>query len=117
VTFAPAVTGSLTGSVMVTSNASNSPATISVSGTAIQLLSRSATLSWNPSSSVVSGYHVYSSLVSGGPYAKLTPVPTLTTNYSDTSVQSGRTYYYVVTAVSASSVESFYSNQATAVIP
>src|SRR5208283_6071502 len=36
VTFDPATTGSLTGSVTLTSNASNSPATIALSGTGIQ---------------------------------------------------------------------------------
>ena len=32
-------------------------------------------------------------------------------------VQSGQTYYYVVTAVDSSNVESTYSNQASATIP
>jgi len=32
-------------------------------------------------------------------------------------VQSGNTYYYVVTAVSTSNVESGYSNQAAATVP
>jgi hypothetical protein len=36
VTFAPAATGSVTGSVTVTSNATNSPATIAMSGTGVQ---------------------------------------------------------------------------------
>ncbi len=116
-TFAPAVIGSLTGSVVVTSNASNSPATISLSGMAVPIVPRVATLSWNPSSSVVWGYNVYTSTVSGGPYTKLTPAPTLATSYSDASVRSGRTYYYVVTAVNSSSVESIHSNEASAVIP
>jgi fibronectin type 3 domain-containing protein len=35
----------------------------------------------------------------------------------DPGVQSGTTYFYVVTAVDSSNVESTYSNQATAAIP
>jgi fibronectin type 3 domain-containing protein len=40
-----------------------------------------------------------------------------TTAYTDTSVSSGQTYYYVATAVDGSSNESGYSNQTQAVIP
>jgi hypothetical protein len=38
-------------------------------------------------------------------------------NYSDSTVQSGQTYYYVTTAVSSTGTESAYSNQVTAVVP
>jgi len=37
--------------------------------------------------------------------------------FSDTNVQSGQTYYYVVTAVNNSGLESGYSNAVQAVIP
>lgn len=117
VTFAPAVTGSVTGSATVASNASNSPTTVSVAGTGVQLLSHSATLSWTASTSSVVGYNVYSGTVSGGPYAKITTSPVAGVTYADTGVQSGKTYYYVVTAVNTSTVESVYSNQAAAIIP
>jgi fibronectin type 3 domain-containing protein len=40
-----------------------------------------------------------------------------TTSYTDNTVVSGQTYYYVTTAVNSQSQESGYSNQATAVIP
>lgn len=35
----------------------------------------------------------------------------------DATVQSGKTYHYVVTAVDSSAVESVYSAQVSAVIP
>lgn len=38
-------------------------------------------------------------------------------NYSDSTVQSGMTYYYVTTAVDSSGTESSYSNLAQAVVP
>jgi fibronectin type 3 domain-containing protein len=39
------------------------------------------------------------------------------TNYTDSTVQSGTTYYYVATAVDAAGSESMYSNQVQAVVP
>ncbi len=48
---------------------------------------------------------------------KLNSSPQAGTTYVDSTVQSGTTYYYVVTAVSSSGAESSYSNQATAVVP
>jgi fibronectin type 3 domain-containing protein len=39
------------------------------------------------------------------------------TNYSDTSVVSGTTYYYAVTAVGTNGMESALSNQTTAAVP
>jgi hypothetical protein len=113
VTFAPAATGSASGTITVASNASNSPNVIALSGTS----GHSVVLSWVASSSAVVGYNVYAGSVSGGPYSKLITSPVATTSYTDTSAQSGQTRYYVVTSVSASNVESAYSNEASATIP
>ena len=38
-------------------------------------------------------------------------------SYTDTTVQSGLTYYYVVTAFDDRAQESVYSNDAKAVVP
>lgn len=74
-------------------------------------------LSWDASASTVIGYNAYRSDQDGGPYGRLNAavIPVLT--YADDTVERGRTYFYVVTAVRADSVESVNSNQATAVIP
>ncbi len=118
VTFAPAATGSAAGSVTVTSDATNSPTTISLSGSGVQPpVSTLATLAWNPSTSVVVGYNVYYSMVSGGPYTKLTETLVSTSTYTDDGVQSGETYYYAVTSVDSDNVESFFSNEASSTIP
>jgi hypothetical protein len=77
----------------------------------------SVMLSWSPSSSTVSGYNVYRSTVSGSGYTKLNSGLIGGTNYDDTSVQSGTTYYYVTTSVDSGGDESAHSNQAAATIP
>ncbi len=116
-TFDPASGGIATGSITVTSNAANSPLVIALSGTGVAPTSYSVSLNWAASTSSVTGYNVYSSTVSGGPYAKLTPAPVGATDYTDSSVQQGNTYYYVVTAVNSQNQESGYSTQVSANIP
>jgi hypothetical protein len=82
-------------------------------------LTHSVTLTWDPSSSPsVVGYNVFRSTQSGGPYALVNssrPVSTLT--YTDMSVQAGKTYYYVLTAVGGNGVESPFSGEVAATIP
>ncbi len=117
VTFAPSSTGTVNGSVSVASNATNSPAVISFSGTGVQPVSHSVALSWTASTSTVTGYNVYRGSVSGGPYTKQNSALIAAINYTDSTVQSGQTYYYVVTSVDSSGMESTYSNQVSATIP
>ena len=74
-------------------------------------------LDWIASTSHVIGYNVYRGTESGGPYMLLNSSLVTTTQYEDSSVQSGQTYYYVVTAVDSSDVESAYSNQVSSTIP
>ena len=72
-------------------------------------------LTWAASTSPATGYKLYRGTASGGPYTLLQSLGVVTT-YTDTTVLSGQTYYYVVTTVNSSNVESSYSNQAQAVI-
>jgi hypothetical protein len=53
----------------------------------------SVTLDWNASTSAVIGYNVYRGTVSGGPYTPLNSSLVTTTQYQDSSVQSGQTYH------------------------
>jgi hypothetical protein len=114
VILSPASAGSLTGGVVITSNASNSPLSISLAGTGVQHL---AILSWTASTSVVTGYNIYRGGTSGGPYTKINSSLNAGTTFTDSSVLSGQTYYYVTTAVDFNNVESSFSNQVQAVIP
>jgi fibronectin type 3 domain-containing protein len=115
--FSPTVAGSVSGSISMVSNASGSPATVSLSGTGVVPVQHSVALTWNASTSTVSGYNVYRGTVSGGPYTKINSSLVTILTYSDLTVQSGTTYYYVTTAVDSSANESVYSNGASAPIP
>ena len=115
-TFTPAVSGLATGGVTISSNATNSPARILLTGTGVAAAAHSVILSWTASNSEI-GYHVYSSTVPGGQYVRMTSTPLSSAGYTDTNVQAGRTYYYVVTALNSFNQESGYSSEVTAVVP
>ena len=73
-------------------------------------------LTWTASTSAagISGYQVLRSQSAGGPYTQINPAPVTTTTYEDGSVQSGVTYYYVVTARDINGNQSSFSNQVSA---
>jgi hypothetical protein len=74
-------------------------------------------LNWQASTSPVSGYNVYRSTANGGPYTRVNGTLVTSVSYTDSSLASSTTYYYVATAVSSAGVESDYSNQTSAQIP
>jgi len=76
-----------------------------------------ATLFWTASSSPSVGYNVYRRVQGGGPYVLLNTGIVNADTFADSTVLAGQTYYYVVTAVSNSGVESVFSNETAAVIP
>ncbi|MBZ5501221.1 MAG: choice-of-anchor D domain-containing protein [Acidobacteriia bacterium] len=119
--FQPASAGSASGSIAFTNNATSGAYLVNMSGTGAAAPSpspHSVALSWTAStSSGVTGYNVYRSPVSGGPYAMVSPSRVAATQYTDSTVQSAQTYYYVITAVDSSNAESAYSNEASAAIP
>jgi len=88
-----------------------------VNFTATAQQGHSVALAWNASSSTVSGYNVYRSTVSGSSYARINSTLLSGLTYTDGTVQSAKTYYYVTTAVDASGAESTPSNEVQAVIP
>ena len=117
VTFAPTTTGSFSGSVTVTSNATNSPLAISISGSGAAPVNHSVTLNWTPSSSSFAGFNVYRGSLSGGPYTKVNTALIAATSFIDTSVASGQTYYYAATEVDSTGAESVYSTEVIATTP
>jgi hypothetical protein len=121
VTFDPTAAGTDAGTLAITSNASQPQTAIALAGTAVKAsapaTAHSVGLSWDASSSSIVGYYVYRSSKPSGPYARLNTSSTPNTSYSDATVADGQTYYYVVTAVNSSNIESTDSNQVSATIP
>jgi hypothetical protein len=118
ITFSPQASGAAAASASFTSNATNSPASSSLTGTGSTPPQHQVELSWDASiSSGITGYNVYRGSVSSGPYTKMNSVLGATTAYTDSSVTAGLTYYYVTTAVDTAGLESSYSNVVPATIP
>jgi hypothetical protein len=114
--FTPQASGAASGTITLTTNATNGPFAASLSGTGVAAPQHSVTLAWTASTSTVVGYNVYRGTVSGGPYTVITTSPDASTSFTDNAVQAGQTYYYVVTAVDGSGNESVDSNQAQATV-
>jgi hypothetical protein len=118
VIFDPQTAASDTGTLSIASNAPGSPMKVGLAGTASATPpSHSVALSWDRSSSTVVGYFVYRSSKPSGPYAKVNSAADASLSYSDSTVANGQVYYYVVTAVDSSNLESAYSNQVSVTIP
>jgi len=115
--FSPTTTGTISGSITIVSNATGSPVMVPLTGTGVAPVQHSVALTWNASTSTVSGYNVYRSTVSGSSYTKINPSLVTVLSYTDSAVQSGTTYFYVTTAVDSAGNESVYSNQVSAPIP
>lgn len=105
--------GATSATFTVTAAAFSADETATLTATALN----SVVLTWDPSQSPnLSHYNLYRGVVSGGPYPVVTAIG-LVTAYTDSNVQAGQTYYYVVTAVDMSGSESAYSNEASATLP
>jgi fibronectin type 3 domain-containing protein len=115
--FSPTSAGSASGVLSVSSTASPTPLKVTLSGAGSASQQQSVVLNWNPSSSAVVGYYVYRSTLSPNAYAKVNDSPNTSTSYTDTAVSAGTTYYYAVTSVNSSNVESGYSNQVSVTVP
>jgi hypothetical protein len=117
VQFKPAMSGTASAHLSLTSNADNSPTSIALTGVGVVAGSHSADLTWSPSLDVVIGYNVYRGAKTGGPYSKINPILDALTSFTDSTVKGGTTYYFVVTAVDAGLQESTPSNEVKVVIP
>jgi fibronectin type 3 domain-containing protein len=114
VTFAPTSGGAVSGAnVSVASNATNSPAVITLTGTGAHCVA----LSWTASPTGGVTYNVFRGTSSGE--EGTTPINSAAvtqTAYTDTSVSPGQTYYYTVEAVDSGG-SSTPTNEIVAAIP
>jgi uncharacterized protein YfaP (DUF2135 family) len=113
--FSPTQSGSDSATLTVTSNASDTQATESLTGDGVSP-QYSVALSWSPSTSAVVGYNVYRG-TTVGVYSKINSALDPSTAYTDNTVVAGTTYYYAATAVNSSGEESSYSSPIQVVIP
>jgi Abnormal spindle-like microcephaly-assoc'd, ASPM-SPD-2-Hydin len=120
VTFEPPASGTVKGSISISSNASASPIEVGLSGDGAGSSSnaRSVYLHWDASRSArVVGYYVYRSSSKRGRFSKLDESPEPATSYTDASVLQATTYYYKVTAVDSEQVESPFSQTVSVTTP
>ncbi len=115
VSFDPTSTGGKTGTLSIYSNAPNSPLKIALSGNGVAASTHSVSLKWSGKGSV-SGYYVYRATSSAGPYTQLNATAIVAEEYTDLTVASGETYYYVVRATNAGD-ESDDSNEVSVKVP
>jgi Abnormal spindle-like microcephaly-assoc'd, ASPM-SPD-2-Hydin len=104
VAFKPTASGTASGSLSFTSNASNSTTVESLTGTGTTP-QHSISLSWNASTNVA-GYNIYRSTSPAGTYARINSTLDANTAYTDSGVAAGQTYYYEATAVNSAGQES-----------
>jgi Abnormal spindle-like microcephaly-assoc'd, ASPM-SPD-2-Hydin len=119
VKFTPGATGSASATASFASNASNSPAVASLTGTGAAAPVHSVKLTWTASTtSDVTSYNIYRSLFSGGACASFGSAysSSATTSFTDNTVTDGDTYCYATTSVDPNG-ESTMSNTVQAAIP
>ena len=117
VNFTPASTGRQAGSLMVSSEEGGSLLEIPLSGTGAASSQKAVKLNWEESPVSVAGYVVYRAADPSGPYTQVSSGPVASTEYVDTGLAAGHTYYYVVTAVGTNQGESEYSVPISATVP
>jgi hypothetical protein len=69
-------------------------------------------ISWDPNTeSDLAGYRIYRSNSSGSGYVLVGTVDKAVTSFTDTGLENGKTYYYVITALDSSGNESPHSDE------
>src|SRR6266404_1069177 len=117
VNFTPKDTGRQAGSLIVSSAEGGALLEIPLSGTGAASSPKAVKLSWEESPVSVAGYVIYRAADPSGPYTQVSSGPVASTEYVDTGLAAGHTYYYVVTAVDANQGESEYSVPISATVP
>ena len=115
--FTPNASGYATGKAGFISDALNTPTVLHMNGSGVPSGAHGVTLSWDPGDGNAVGYNLYRGTSTAGPFSQVNAALNSSTNYTDSTVVAGTTYYYVATEVNSQGEESGYSNAAKAVIP
>jgi hypothetical protein len=114
--FNPQAAGSASGTLSISSNAPTLNVPMSGIGTAP--VQHSVSLAWDPSPSTnIVSYVVYRRTGASGSFAKVGSTSNTVTTFTDTTVQGNQTYFYQVTCVDSSNVESSVDGPVTATTP
>jgi hypothetical protein len=98
---------------VVKAPANTPPAT--PTGLAATAGNNTVSLDWNNNGeSDLAGYNVYRSTTQGTGYVRQNSSLLISSDYNDSNVSNGTTYYYVVTAVDTGALESGYSGEISA---
>jgi fibronectin type 3 domain-containing protein len=120
VQFDPTVAGAATGQLTIVSNSStNSTAVVPLTGTGTAT-AYAVDLSWNaPTTSAdpVAGYNVYRALSGSSTYQLLNSSVDTQTTYTDSTVQNGQVYDYIVESVDDNGNESVPTTPVAVTIP
>jgi hypothetical protein len=114
VSFAPKSAGRKNGQLII-SSIEGSQVLIPLTATGAESSRSAVKLNWEESPVTVAGYFVYRSADSSGPYTRISQAAT--SEYVDTGLAAGHTYYYVVTSLDANDVESEFSPPISATVP
>ena len=116
VSFAPTTSSTVSANIsFFTGNSGSVSETANGSGATTQ---HTVGLSWDGSTSPsITGYNVYRATSASGPYSRINSSLDASLSYSDSTVQSGQTYYYATTALDSAGAESSYSNEVQVVVP
>lgn len=126
VKFSPSTTGAVSGSISVTSDASNSPTVVQLQGNGASN-THSVSLEWDApvtaSGATIDSYNIYrGEALSSSGCSGINFMPegstsgAASTTFTDTSVLGGHTYCYQVTAI-INSTETLPSNAVEATVP
>jgi hypothetical protein len=90
---------------------------VHVTLTALTSAANTATLTWNANSETdLAGYKVYAGTSSGAYATPIATLPKTTTSYTVTGLQTGTTYFFVITAYDTADHQSLHSNQVSKTI-
>lgn len=115
VTFAAKNAGRQSGQLTISTSEGGSRVVISLTAMGAESSRSSVKLKWEESPVTVAGYVVYRSADSSGPYTQISQAAT--SEYVDTGLAAGHTYFYVVTSLDSDAVESEFSPPISATVP
>jgi Abnormal spindle-like microcephaly-assoc'd, ASPM-SPD-2-Hydin len=117
VNFAPKGVGKKAGTLVVSSAEGGSLLEIPLAATGAASSQSAVKLNWEESPVSVAGYVVYRAAGASGPYTRITSSAVSSSEFMDTGLAAGHTYYYVVAALDADQTESERSAPISATVP